>query len=140
MEFTKQDFTLLRSDLSEALKPLGEKYDIDFTLGNNISCRDLTFSFKLSGAKRTKDGQSVDVAKEEFIKHCGQYDLKPEDYHAECHIRGEQEQTYRIVGINPKARKNCIIVERKSDGMRYAYPRYFVVTGKESAPTWQVVE
>lgn len=126
MNFTKTDFALFRHDLNEALKPLAKKHDLNFTIGA-FRYDDLSFSFKMDAAKKTNNGNPVDIAKEEFVRYCPLYNLKPEHYRARCHVMGDPRTVFLIAGLNLKARKNCIIIEREFDGSQYKCPRSSLV-------------
>ena len=80
------------------------------------------------------DELDVPMTREEFGKYCLLYDLAPGDYHAECRIKGNGPIVYLIVGLNLRAKKNTIVIERKKDGKEFRCPRSVLVLAREKGP------
>lgn len=125
MNFTKREFDNFRDDLKKALAPLEEKYKLSITQGN-IRYGDLTFTITLTADKTERDGMPVDKEKEEYLRYCAAHGLKPENYRTKCRVIGEADTVYLIAGINPRARTNSLIIERESDGKRFACARSMI--------------
>ena len=130
MEFTRREFDLFRKDLDEALRPLGEKYGLNFEQGK-ITYGDISFTINLTATKKEIDGRVIDRAEEEFKQYCTLYSFKPEDWRAECHVGSDRRTVYLIAGLKLNARKNSVVIERKSDGKRFKCSREAVVLARE---------
>lgn len=70
MEFTKKEFTNLRADLDKAFAEIGQKYNINLSIGS-ITYNPYEFSAKLKGEKLDED-----IRRKKFEELCGDYGFK----------------------------------------------------------------
>ena len=112
-QFTKSEIETLRREINEALKPLEEKFNVSFKLGN-IHYTDKEFSSKLNCNVGTRDS----FRKIHFERYCRNYGLRPEHFGKILFLQGKP---LKIVGIRTSARKYPIICEK--DGQEYVYTK-----------------
>lgn len=114
----KVDSSLLkaaRPQIEEALKELGEKLGVTFTVGSGSYDPDgSNGSLKLKLAEVREDGVSAEEI--EFRKVCSLYELQPEDYGKELKI---QNETFKLIGLNTRAPKKPVNIQRISDGATF---------------------
>lgn len=113
-KFDRATLRMLRPDIEEALKGVGEKHGITFTF-NNIRFSDDMFSTRLEA--RVGEN-SDDHAKADWDKNCWRFGLKPEDFGKTFSYAGT---SYKIVGIKPRSRKFPVIAENLA-GKKYKMP------------------
>jgi hypothetical protein len=119
MNLAEINFKELRNDVVDALAAVAEKYGCEVTLGNikyDMTSIDATLYFKAKG----DNGESA--AQVEFNSRCTDYGFTPEDYRKAICLDGK---VYYLVGFNPRARKNCRIIEEKN-GKQFACPSAIV--------------
>lgn len=122
MVINKTSLNNFRADFEEAMKGLEEKYGVDIDLGN-IRYDDDSFRSKIEVANK---GVTENREKEqylEFVKYNPNYGLTAEMWGKE--VVGADGGKYVIVGVNPKARKNILVIEAK--GERYSCRPAFIV-------------
>jgi hypothetical protein len=104
-EFTKAGFKKVRTVLDKALEKAGKELDITLELGS-ISFDANKFTCKLTALTGTDVNEH---AKKEWDKNCVMFGFKPSHFGV-SHKPKFGHDTYTIVGINPRARKNPITV------------------------------
>lgn len=102
----------LRGEIEEALKDLGEKHGVVFSVGS-ANFLPTVATFKLEVATKAEDGTVNTKDAENFRSLCYLYQLRPEHLHKLLTFNGTQ---YKLVGLNPRSGKYPLIVERVSDG------------------------
>mgnify|MGYP003134680415 FL=1 len=105
-KFDKNSLTHVRSEVDKVLSTLGKDLGVDFEL-KNIRYQDNTFSVKLEGSIAGFDTRAND-----WDLHYRKFDLKKEWLHKTFQHNGE---TYKVVGLRPKARKQTVLVERDGE-------------------------
>lgn len=113
--FNATNVKSFRKDFDQAMKQLQETYGVDIQLGT-IRFTDMKFSSKLTVTKTgtNRSGKTADQIS--FERNAFFVGLENEDFNREFTDRGI---TYKIVGINPRARKNPILLET-TDGKKYS--------------------
>jgi hypothetical protein len=107
--FTKPELKSFRSDFSEAVKNLENKYAVKISLGT-ISFDSYQFHSKLEVKKTVipiADGKTISPEQFEFEKYCGLVGLKKEDFGKSYISKGIK---LTLSGINLKASKNIILL------------------------------
>lgn len=108
MNLTETNFNQFRDDILNALAAVAEKYGCEVTMGNikyDMTSIDTTLYFKAKG----DNGESATQI--QFNSRCADYGFTPEDYLRAVCLDGKM---YRLVGFNPRARKNYCIIEEKN--------------------------
>ena len=108
-----------RVDFNEFKELLEEKYGLKINIGN-ISFNDYGFTTKMTCMATS--GDILDDRKNEWNRECRKIGLKEEDFGKVF----ELGESYEIVGIRPRARKNNIIVVRKDNGKEYVMDHYTI--------------
>ena len=113
----------IQKDLNEAVKAVGEKHNFKPSGGSRITYSDTGFTFKTE-VLFTTDDNGKEIAPEErtFNDNCKFFGLSPDDYLKEVRVHGDLKNTYRIIGISPKARKNSVIIEDVKTKKSYVCP------------------
>lgn len=115
MNMATVDLKKFRNEVELALAAVAEKYGCEVAAGNikyDTTSVDIAVYFKSKG----ENGESAEEV--DFKKHCKDYGFSMEDYGMKFTLDGK---TYRLIGFNPRARKNsCIITD--SNGKQYACP------------------
>lgn len=88
MEMNNQSIQQFRKDFADAVKALEEKYDVDISLGR------ITYDFNSFHGTLTTNAKGADKA--EWIRYCGMYGFKPEDYGKTFDYKNRK---YTITGI-----------------------------------------
>ena len=115
MKVDKQMLIAARPQIEAALKELGEKLGVTIKVGSgNFQPDGSAGMLKLELTEIREDGVSAEEIA--FRKVCSLYGLKPEDYGKELKIRNE---TFKLVGINTRAPKSPVEIERIPDGVRF---------------------
>lgn len=96
-----------REDVNTALGSVKEKYKVGLDI-KTIRYDAKTFRFTVEGVFLVGDKSSEQTV---FDNNCFKYGLNKSDFNSILFIEGKR---YKIVGINPKARKYPIIVEDDS--------------------------
>lgn len=113
----RENVELVADRARRVLTALGEELGLEFKYGGG-SYDALKFSIRGDFIlKETAEGKSGEQA--EFERFCALYDFKPEDFGKRVDIGGE---TYRLVGFEPRRRKNQIVLERAYDKKRFVFP------------------
>ena len=109
MEITKDTLKAFRVRFAETVKTLETEYNVKITLGS-ISYGSQNFSGKITCTNTDKVlGENVtENQKAEFEMFAPLVGMKKEDY-GKTILQGKK--LYKIVGINPNAPKNCVILE-----------------------------
>lgn len=115
-QITSQTLKTMRPQIEEALKELGERLGIDFSLGRGTyNASGVSGSFALEMAARDeatgKSGGQV-----LFERLAPRYGLTAEDYGREFTY---QRNRYKLVGINPKSPVNCLTILRVKDDKEF---------------------
>jgi hypothetical protein len=113
MEFTKKEFTNLRADLDKAFAEIGQKYNINLSIGG-ITYNPYEFSAKLKGEKLDED-----IRRKKFEELCGDYGFKKEDFEKDFTANGK---VFHLTGFNPKAPKNPCIIYCVTEKKEYIGP------------------
>lgn len=114
MTFTRKDVTNLRDELQKELDKFAESRGIKITFGN-ATFNETAIHFKVDVV-----GAGEDNERERWVEHSKYLGLYADDYGKEIMLNGD---LYKVVGINPKARKNCIVIEQMSNKKRYVISR-----------------
>ena len=118
MKIDKALLAKTRIHIDNALEDVGKELGISLKAGS-CSYTPSNFTFKLEGSLIGDDGIAVTKGAGAFKLLAHSYGLKAEHLHKEFKDDGD---TYRIVGLNPKARKFPIQARRISDGAIYKFP------------------
>ena len=117
MDFTKQNASILRDEIVEALKIVGAKHDVAFSLGTiRGSASSIRVTLECASTNGVQDGEDP-VMKNAFMKNCFMFNLNKEDFGKEFVMEGKK---CKIVGLKPKSRKYPVIV-KCSDGKMYKF-------------------
>lgn len=114
MTFTRKDVANLRDELQKELDKFAESRGIKITFGN-ATYNDTAIHFKVDIV-----GAGEDNERERWVEHSKYLGLYADDYGKEIMLNGD---LYKVVGIKPKARKNCIVIEQMSNKKRYVISR-----------------
>lgn len=114
MSFTRNDVKKIREELQKELENFAKTHNVTIKVGN-ATYDDTDIHFKLDVASAADDTERL-----RWEQNCRYVGLVPEDYGMEITLQG---QNFIAVGVNPKARKNCIIVRRVSDGKEFLTTR-----------------
>ena len=115
--FDKANLKTIRRDLSAALELVEKKHGVKFEQGN-IRFSGANFRMRLECNVNTAPG--VDGEKVKWDNNCFLFGLKPEQYGST--FRSGRD-TFTVVGINPRAKKNAIIGRNKR-GTEYIFPTH----------------
>ena len=116
MDFTRSNVRKMRVKFEECLKKFSEENDVNVKMGGNIRFDSNEMKFKVE--IKNKDERASDVIdKETWDKHCFITGMKPEDFGKEFVM--SDGNVYSVCGVKPKARKNKILIKRKSNGGVY---------------------
>lgn len=111
--FDRTNLKIFRQEIEMALKEITEKYGIQFEVGS-IKFSSNEFSTKLTanlGEKKSK----ADTYEQNWLKYAKWYGMNPEDLGKTFSARGK---TFKIVGLDPKQRKNNIMLESNGKGFK----------------------
>lgn len=109
--FRKAEHRVLSAAITEALKDVGDKFNIDINVGGGQIGE--TGGRVNVEVKIRADATGESPAKKEFEKYCSLYGMKPEHYHATFSNGGT---LYRVVGLVLSRPKFPISCERIHDG------------------------
>lgn len=103
---------ILRDEVNNRLKDIEKDFGVSMKVGH-ISFQQLKATFRLDATIA-----SVDVSKIDYEKYCSFFDI-PKDSYGKIFMSGGK--SYKIRGINVKARKFPIIAENLSDNKMYKF-------------------
>jgi hypothetical protein len=112
--FDTTNLKMIRSEITEALKPISEKYGITISMGN-ISYTEAEMKTSL---KAIIENENVNGKEVMFKKICFMFGLTENDYGKEFVSNG---RTFKVDGLEPKKSKYPIIATCLSDGKRYKF-------------------
>lgn len=107
---TKEMLKQIILEFSVALKPIAEKYDGVFTVGN-VKYDDTKADFNLSFLTNGENGESAEQV--EFNKYARAYGFGPADYGKVIFLDGTP---YTFYGFAPKARKYPCLLRNTETG------------------------
>ncbi|RCW63235.1 hypothetical protein DET61_1192 [Marinobacter nauticus] len=107
---------VIRPALDKKLKELSEELGVQLTTGSGQYGYTTGF-LKIEIATITEDGQVLTPERDAFLKYHGVYDLPKEALDAIIKMGSEE---FRIAGINTKARKNNVVLEKTDNSGRKA--------------------
>lgn len=119
MDINQSTLKEFRTDFQEAVKSLEEKYGI-MIQAKTITYAPDSFHFKVEVQNGTS---KEDVNKAAFEKYCEMYGLEQSDFGRVFKQNGAE---YKIVGINPNKRKNCIMIQNTQTGAPYICSSDFI--------------
>ena len=108
-----------REHIDKALAAVGKELGVNIQLGNCRYSPGESITFKLEGNALGEDGKAVSRGASDFAMLATSFGLKPEDLGKEFVSRGE---TFKITGLNLKAKKYPIQAEMLSNGKGYKFP------------------
>ena len=106
MKLTKEGIKQLQIEIAEALHGVSEKYDLLLEVGSS-SYNSTSVTTKVIFKNRESD-------KDEFVKYCQLYNLKPEDFG-----KTFNKDQNKIIGLNMNRRKYAIRYLEISTGRIY---------------------
>jgi len=119
MKFNKSNVRQFRADITDALKAVEKQHGVSFSIGN-IRFTDNDFRTKLECFSVTDNsGNSVDAAKVAFEQKAFRVGVKKSAY-GQTFKQGNR--TFKIVGINTRAKVYPIQAESVNRGTRYKFP------------------
>ena len=102
----KKALKKVRVDIEEALKVLnkyGLSVDVNTMRTDKVSCE-----VKFTMAVQSSDGKAQKASEVQFKRYAVMYGVKEDALGGQFKVQGK---TYTITGLNPKARKNVILLE-----------------------------
>lgn len=110
------DYQTIRHELEQAILKIGEKHGFTGSIGA-IIYNDIGFRCTLTAkANETSTGQSG--AELEYAKYATKFKYKKDTFGKEFSMQG---QTFRIIGVNPKARTMPILAIDVKTGKQYKF-------------------
>ncbi len=131
--FDKQNLKTLRADIDAAFRIISQKHGVSLSIGTirydptaNTATARLTM-VATGDANTATDPRAVAAAKAqaEFKIFASSFGLKPEQYDAIFKAGGN---TYKLVGLNPRARKNPIHGTDVRTGKTYIFPERVIAS------------
>ena len=113
--FTKDNIHDVKKELEKKFKEITELCGVNFKL-NSIRYSESTFKVTLDAFLAEK-GQSLYEVN--WPKHCISYGFSSSELHKE--FTTGKGMKYKIVGLNPKARKYPIVCKNLEDGKDYVF-------------------
>lgn len=118
-EFNRSNCRELMAEVEEALKPIAEKHGLTLDRKGRTFYKDqMPVMFQFLIRKEDEDGNALDAKAQAFKRSAARVGLDPNDLHREFVSSGE---TYRITGLNTRAKRYPVIVERVRDGKKYKF-------------------
>ena len=118
MEFTKSNLPGFRADIATALASVEAKHGVKFDLGR-ISYTATNFRVKLEcNSASDQSGNAVDPRLTKFLANTFRYNISDAAFGQTFTSRGRK---FKIVGLNPRAKKYPLSVEDTKGG-RYKMP------------------
>lgn len=119
-KFTPANVRDLMSEIEEALEPIAEKHGLTLDRKGRTFYRDsLPVMFQLLVKQEDEDGNAMDSKAKDFVRCARNYGLSADDYHAEFQSNG---RTFRITGLNTRARGYPVLAEDVRNGKTYKFP------------------
>ena len=112
MSFGKENIEQYRREIQEILNKYGESKNLVIKMGP-ITYSGNRFTSKLAVVEK---GEAEDSDEAVFNAYRIKFFVPKEWYGKKVHINGK---TQTIVSLNPRARKNCIIIQDDESGKRY---------------------
>jgi hypothetical protein len=120
MEMNKDNLVQFRTDFTNLMKTLEERYDVSVQMGA-IRYDKLEFTASMKVKNNIINGE--DYNKVNYEKHCLAYKLKPEWLNQKFNIGPD---TYKLIGINTSKRKNVCVIEDE-DGKEYLTKPHVII-------------
>jgi hypothetical protein len=130
-EFDKNNLTTLRNDFDAAMRQLAAKHGVRIRLKtlryDTLKANGTVEFIAVGDANTATDPQAAQLAiyKAEFAKYAASFGLKPEQHGS---IIKSGRDTYKLVGLKPKAPKRPILAQNVADG------RIYILTEDSIAP------
>lgn len=119
-EFDRKSVAEIMAACEEALRPVAEKYGLTLERQGRTYYRDhLPVKFQLHVAQEDAEGNAMDSKAKDFVRLAKAYGLAEEDYLAEFRSNG---RTFRITGLNTRARGYPVLAEDVRSGKTYKFP------------------
>jgi hypothetical protein len=115
MKISKALLKALREDMDQALKTVAIKYGLESLTTGSCSFDETEATFKVTA--KCKVSVATKVAKN--VLEMQMVGLQESDLNREVEIQGAM---FKIVGANTRSRKNCVEIERVSDGKSFRCP------------------
>lgn len=118
MQFNKRNLPGFRSEIATALASIEAKHGVKFDLGR-ITFTDTNFRVKLECTSASDNsGNSVDPRETKFLANTWRYNISNAAFGKSFTSRGRK---FKIVGLNPRAKKYPLSVEDAKGG-RFKMP------------------
>ena len=111
----KPALRVLREKIEAALAPVAAELDLTFRMGG-IRYTTENCTVKIEVATKGEGGEAKDKYAVAFTREAKWFDLDPADLGKVVHAYGD---TFTIVGLNTRARKNPVIIRRVKDGKTF---------------------
>jgi len=119
-EFTRANCRTLMDEVEAALKPIAEKHGLTLDRKGKSFYRDkLPVMFQFLVTEKDEDGNALDSRAKDFMRVADAYGLSKDDYLAEFRSNG---RTFRITGLNTRARGYPVMAEDVRTGKTYKFP------------------
>lgn len=114
MQFSNQEFKRFRERFKEVVEPLQKEFQISIDIGNiNYNSDQFTSKITCINLEGEKLTENSDIERVKWDSCCEKFGLTSEDFGKEITIRN---RLFKVVGIAPNARKNCILIEEIATG------------------------
>lgn len=113
--FNKENVTMFRDELTEALASIEKKFGVTVNLGG-IRYGDSKFSTRVT----VSIGSADESAKREWDLNCWRFNLKPEQF-GSTFVHFPHGTRYTVTGLKPKSRKYPILAQN-ANGTTYKFP------------------
>jgi hypothetical protein len=117
MAITKNTLKLLREDINQALKEVGEKHNVSLNTGN-CSYDAQQATFKLGVVANSEDGKVVTKSELDFYEHCESFGLSKADFGKKYKVNGK---VCEINGLKPRSYKFPILATDIKTGVCYKF-------------------
>lgn len=112
----KNEIDNIRQDINNALKAIGEKYDVTILAGN--ASYDATLvQFKLTCTTKGENGEVETMEAKDFKTYAEMYGMKKE-YLGKEFVHGRDK--FQITGLKPRS-KNCVLAKKVGTGQSYKF-------------------
>jgi len=116
----KETIKLIHKELQDAIDEIGKNHGFKRAGGSHITYSDTGFTFKVETLfTEDENGTTIDADRAAFETTCRAQGLSPEDYMKDVRVHGDPKTVYRLIGINPRARKNTAIIQDIKTGKEY---------------------
>jgi len=110
----------LRTAIERELEELGRKHGVQFKVGNGSYDQNGSFGhFKLEIANVNDQGEVTDQFAENFKRLAKSLGLLPDDLGKR--FTSQSGETFKIVGLNPRATKMPVIAENVNSGRPFKF-------------------